>query len=89
MPVMMLAVCLLISRFLRFAMAQTYAREVNALLDEIINISPPKSGSKGQIFKLWGHSKADKTPKRIDPPDGIQIIPFGFGGSKPGKPRKG
>ena len=71
-------------------MAQTYAKEVNALLDEIINISPPKSGSKGQIFKLWGDSKADKTAKRIDPPDGIQIIPFGFGDSKPGKPtRKG
>lgn len=44
----------------RHADAQTYAKEINTLLDDILNISPPKSGSKGQVFKLWGKS----TPER-------------------------
>lgn len=61
---------------------QGYAKEVNTLLDEIIAISPQKSGSKGQMFKMWGKSTPDTRAKRIEPPDGMKIIPFGFDTSK-------
>jgi len=61
---------------------QGYAKEVNSLLDELISISPQKSGSKGQFFKLWGKSTPDTRAKRIDPPNGMKIIPFGMDSSK-------
>jgi len=61
---------------------------VLSLLDEIIAVSPPKSGSKGQIFKFWGKSKVDAHAKRIDPPAGMQIIPFGYGGGDPVKRKR-
>ena len=68
----------------RHADAQTYAKEINTLLDDILDISPPKSGSKGQMFKFWGKSTPEMRAARatrVDPPAGIQMIPYGFGGS--------
>jgi hypothetical protein len=77
----------------RHADAQTYAKEINTLLDDILNISPPKSGSKGQVFKLWGKSTPERRAQasratRIEPPAGIQMIPYGFGGSDSPTSRK-
>lgn len=87
----------------------SYAKEINELMNELIAISPPKSGSKGQVnlkftffsrtevqiptpltyltqvFKFWGKSKPDYRAKRINPPDGIKLIPFGYGGGNPKK----
>lgn len=71
-----------VSHFACLVHVQKYAKQVLALLDDIIALAPPKSGSQGQIFKLWGTSTPDRRANRIDPPDGIKIIPFGYGDTK-------
>lgn len=53
-----------------------HAKQVNTLMDDILAMSPPKSGSSGQMFKFWGKSAPDTRAKRIHPPAGMKIIPF-------------